>query len=158
MLNLEIEQKMDKISEEIFGTEKDPTQIPITHESGEKLEKLSPNWINYRLDDKGEPVSWVVVVPTTREIAEKFLSNEITEKEILDLSSPQDHYSGLYLCAAVTVPEYRRMGLAIKLMQETIESIPTTEDCLIFAWSYSSEGGMLINKLEKVLGKKINTK
>ena len=155
MLDPIVEQKMDKIAEEIFGTQKDSAQIPITHESGEKLDKLSPHWIKYRLDDNGEPISWVVVVPTTKEIANRFLRGEITEKEILDLGTPQKNYSALYLCAAITIPEYRKKGFALELLQEAIGSIPTTEDCVLFAWPYSKEGEGVINKLEQVLVKKI---
>ena len=50
MLDPVIEQKMDIIAEEIFGTENDPSQIPVTKESGDKLERLTPNWIEYQFD------------------------------------------------------------------------------------------------------------
>ena len=36
-----IENKMREIAEKIFGTSVDPTQIPITEESADKLNKLT---------------------------------------------------------------------------------------------------------------------
>jgi len=154
MINPILEQKMDKITEQIFGTEKDPDQIPINRESGEKLEKLTPHWIKYALDDKGEPIAWSIVVPTSLEMMNKFLRGGITEKELLDLTKPQDMYEALYLCAIVTVPEHQRKGYALKLTIESINSIPHVENVKLFVWPYSTEGAKFIEKLSKSL--KIN--
>ena len=155
MLDPVIEKKMDVIAERIFGTQHDPDQIPITKESGEKLEKLTSSWVKYRLDKNGDPISWVIFVPTTKEIANKFIKGEITERQVLDMTVPQEDYSALYFCAAVTIPEYRRKGLAIELVKEVIHDIPTTSDYLLFAWPYSKEGRSLIEKLEQVLERQI---
>lgn len=153
--NRDILQKTMTIAELIFGTQNDPSQIPIVPASAEKLDSLASGWFKYRLDENGEPISWVVVVPTTREIAERFLQGAISEKEILDQTTPQERYSALYLCAAITLPEYRRKGLALELMLEAVRGIPTASDVLYFAWPYSTDGKLFGTRLQEALGKEI---
>lgn len=155
MLDPIIEQKMDSIAESIFRTSRDADQIPVTKESGRKLDKLTPHWIQYELDEKENPISWVVVLPTSLDLMEKFLKGEITERQLLDLTKPQEIYQAIYLCAAITIPKYRRKGLAIKLLKKAIDSIPHTEDTVLFAWPYSKEGAEVIKKLETELGVKV---
>lgn len=155
MIDPILEQKMDRIAEEIFGTEKDPGQIPITKESGEKLDRLTPHWIQYRLDSHGEPIAWSVVVPTQLDLAHRFIRGEITENELLDLTKFQNEYEALYLCATVTIPQYRRKGYALETMIDAINNIPHVENAVYFAWAYSEEGRKLIEKLNVVLGGKI---
>lgn len=150
-----IRQKMDTIAEEIFGTLKDPNQIPITNESREKLYKLTPNWIEYELDEKQNPISWVIIVPTDKKLAERFLNKEITEKELLNITTPQEKYSAIYLCAAVTVPEHRRKGLALKLFKKAIAKISKTNNFILFAWPTEKGGIELAQKIEKELNIKV---
>lgn len=158
MLDSVLKQKMNRIAEDIFGTDKDPGQIPITKEYGEILERLTPHWIKYRLDDYGEPIAWSIVVPTQLGLMNKFLRGDITEKELVDFTKHQDEYEALYLCAAVTVPKYRRMGYATETMTEAINSIPHTKDTVLFSWVYSDEGRKLVEKLNRVLRRKILVK
>ena len=140
---------MREIAEKIFGTSVDPTQIPITEESADKLNKLTSHWLKYRLDENRNPLSWVVVVPTTKEIAARFLRGEITERQILEEAIPLDKYSALYLCSAITIPENRGKGLASELIKEAIHEIPKTDDYILFAWPYTKEGEMFIKKMQK---------
>lgn len=146
--------KMLNIGEQFFGTASDPSQMPATRESFHKLQKLHPKTVVYRLEN-GEPVSWVVVLPTSTELMEKFLKGEINERELLDLTEPQDRYAALYLCAAFTVPEHRRRGYAVEMFKEAIEAIPHTKDVKLFAWIFSEEGRKLTEKLNSILGAKI---
>lgn len=140
-------EKMNKVAQEIYNATYDASQIPINQDSVDKLNSLSPDWLKYKLNEKGEPISWVVIVPTTKEIAENFLSENITEREILDLTQPQVSYSALYLCSAITLPEYRNKGLATELLKESIDLIPKTNDCIMFAWPFSAGGEGVIKKL-----------
>lgn len=155
ILNPELERKMDAIAESIFGTEENPDQIPITVESGEKLDKLTSHWIKYRLDEKGDPIAWAVVVPTTKELAEKFIGGEINERQLLDLTTPQEYYSAVYLCAVITVPNHRRKGLGLQLFKEAVTSIPTTEDFILFVWPVGEGGLELTQKVAQDLGKQL---
>jgi len=108
----------------------------------------------YRLEN-GEPISWVVVLPTQAELMEKFLKGEINESELLDLTKSQDRYEALYICAAFTVPEHRRKGFVLQMFKEALDAIPHTDDAKLFAWPFSNEGRKIIEKLNQVLGVKI---
>ena len=153
-MDSKILDKMLDIGEQFFGTANDPDQMPATRESFYKLQRLHPKTVIYRLE-KGEPISWVVVLPTSAELMEKFLRGEINERELLDLTEPQDKYEALYLCAAFTVSEYRRRGYVIEMFKEAINAIPHVQDVKLFAWLFSQEGRRLTEKLNSVLGTKI---
>ncbi len=154
----DIHERMAEIAEGIFGTEADPDQIPITDESRAKLDTLTPHWFRHRLDESGEPIAWVVVVPTDRDLAEAFLRGEIPERALLDRAEPRERYDALYLCAAITVPGHRRKGLATTLFQEALEAIPHTEDCLLFTWLYSEDGRTAFASAERKLGRPIRAR
>lgn len=131
--------------------------MPMTRESFYKLQELHPKTVVYRLKN-GEPISWVVVLPTQIELMGKFLRGEINECELLDLTKPQDRYEALYLCAAFTVPEHRRRGLVIEMFKETVDAIPHIENVKLFAWLFSDEGRKIAEKLNQILGVKILVK
>jgi hypothetical protein len=143
--DLKLEAKIDAIAEAIFGTAQDPDQIPINKESGNKLDNLSPEWFQCQLDEAGEPMAWAMILPTTQELAKKFVSGKITEAELLNLTSPRESYSALYLCEVVTLPEHRRKGLAFKLFLQGIEKINKTEDYIFCVWPVG-EGGLEVSK------------
>ena len=155
MIDPVLEQKMDAISEQVFGTVKDPGQIPINEESGKKLDALTPFWREYRLDDKGEPIAWAIVLPTTKELAHMFVDGKITEKQLLEITTPQDVYSAIYLCAVVTVPEYRRRGLGRKLFKAAVDKIEKTQDYILFAWPVGEGGLELVRKVAKDFDREI---
>jgi hypothetical protein len=147
-------EKMLDITERFFGTANDPNQMPITKGSFYKLQELHPKTVIYKIEN-GEPISWVVVLPTSDGLAKKFLKGEINERELLDMTKPQEQYEALYLCAAFTIPEYRRRGYVIEMLEEAIDSIPHTANVKLFSWPYSKEGRLLVEKLSAVLGVKI---
>lgn len=141
---------MNAVAESIFGTQQDPDQIPITHESAEKLDTLTPDWWTYKLDENGEPISWIILIPTTKELAKKFLAKEITERQLFEMTQPQEKYSAVYLCSAITVPEHRRKGLAMQLTKEGLDKIPKTDDCLLFSDPFSTEGAAVLEKAKSL--------
>jgi len=143
-------RKMNKIAENFFGTNDNSEQIPINNESFEKLQKLHSETFAYKLED-GEPISWAVILPTSNDLADKFLNGKITERNLLDLSKSRNSYDALYLCAVFTVPEYRHNGYALEMLKQGIENIPHSKNAKLFAWPYSAEGNILIKKLEKEL-------
>lgn len=148
-------KKEMKLAEEIFGTESDPDQIPINDESTKKLDALCDGWLETDLDDKGEPASWAVVMPTQRLIAERFLNKKITERELLDLTEPADTYDALYIVSVITVPEHRGKGLASEVIKRAIARMPVNPDALYFAWPTSKEGEGLMRKLKTVFNKEV---
>lgn len=143
------------VTDDFFHTESDNTQIPASQESRDKFFTLDPYCLAVDIDENGEPRGHVLLIPTQKTLAERFLKNSITEKEMFDLTQKSDVYDALYVCSAVTMPKYRRQGVALNLLTTTIEKFvsryPNPID-LIFAWPYSDEG----MKLGKVLEVKIS--
>ncbi|MFH1146033.1 MAG: hypothetical protein V1707_03680 [bacterium] len=135
----EIWTKTDLIAEQIFGTAHDPSQIPINEQSLSKLRMLHADTIMYKVVNN-QPVGWIVTVPTTKELANCFLEGQLTEKELFDKTQPQAIYEALYLCAAITVPEYRRQGIATELFKRVVRSIPLVAKPLLFAWPTTELG------------------
>ena len=153
-MNEKILQKMLTIAEHFFGTENDPQQIPITMESFNKLQTLHPNTIIYKAKNNN-PISWAVTLPTQKKLMEKFLKGEITENNLLKMTKKQDIYDTLYICAAFTLPEYRRKWLALQMLKEAITKIPYKKENQIFTWIFSEEWEKMIDTLEKEMNVKI---
>lgn len=145
----EVQEKTRKIAEEFYGTETHPDQIPITTESAAKLDSISDLWFNCELDDQGEPISWIVVIPTSIRIMNDFVSGTITERQLFDATTPATAQEALYLCSVFTLPDYRRQGLAEKLMVQTIKEFELTGKKELFVWIYSPEGKQMVETLQK---------
>ena len=155
MTKEELMAKQIKLAEEFFGTAQDPDQMPINDDSRKKLDALCSGWLDTELDEAGEPISWAVVMPTQRELAEKFLKKEITEKQLLDLTQPAKIYDALYFVSVITVPEHRGEGLAMKVIRRAEKNMPIASDALYFAWPTTKEGEALFEKNKKIFNRKI---
>ena len=97
----------------------------------------------------------LLVVPTSKELAEKFLSSEINEKELFDQTSFCEEYEALYLCAAFIFPEYRRMNHAFEMFREAIENIPCVPNPLLLAWPITFEGEKFVQRFQQFVGREI---
>jgi hypothetical protein len=127
-MNQDAFNKVLKISEEFFGTESDPDQMPISQESADKLTSIHPDAVVYKFDGYGNPVGWAVVVPTSEQIMEKFLSQKISERQLLDEAAQEKKSEAIYLCAAFTLPDYRRRaGYAKELLLQAIQKVSEGE-------------------------------
>lgn len=142
-----------RLAEAVFGTTTDPDQIPPTPEYRAKVDRLHPESTAYRVDDSGNVISFVFVVPTTKEIMERFLKGEITERAILDLTQPQATYSALYLCAVYVNPQHRRQGLATAMFREVLGKLPLSNDVTLFFWPFTEEGEQLARALVQKTGR-----
>lgn len=143
-----LHEKTRRIAEEFYGTVHHPDQIPITGESQQKLFQLHPKTVLFKLVDN-EPVSWIVVLPTSQTLAEKFVNGEVTEKELFDKTTPSDVYEALYICSVFTVREHQRKGYGTGLLSEALEGIPLQPDPYLCCWIYSKEGEAMFRALSK---------
>jgi hypothetical protein len=157
-INWKVIDETIRIAENFYGTAEDPNQIPIKRESYYKFQKLSPKTILYTLNGNGDPISWTMVLPTSKALMERFLEGAISERELLDLSQPAEKYEAIYLCSAFTIPEYRNKGHAMELLRESINAIPKVDDVEYFAWPITEEGRRMTKKLNVVLEKNISIK
>lgn len=158
MLTAKQLEKTLEIAEEFYGTSNDPDQIPITKDSFVRLISIHQETIKLETDGDHNPISWVVVVPTSKENMELFLEDKIKEKELFDKAVGEKSFEALYLCSAFTIPEYRGMGYAKKLLMDAISEFAKNKSVELYAWIYSKEGENLIKTLVKDLGREIKIK
>jgi GNAT superfamily N-acetyltransferase len=135
--------RMIRLAEEFFATKKDPSQISINRKVMLRLKRIHPNTMTEKSTSKG-PIAWILVIPTTHTLMEQFITNKISERELLKNNPLRIKYDSIYLCSALVLPEYRGRGLARSLMIKAIKSMqkehPIT--CL-FYWALSNEGKKL---------------
>lgn len=154
--------RMITLADEFFGTTNDPAQLTITEEVMEQLAAIHPAAMGERTNEQG-PVAWTIVIPTTRGIRDRFLRGEIGETELMTRTlenadrhrqeNRQIHYTSIYLCSALVLPEFRGNGLAKELVCNSIRAIRQDhpiED--LFVWSFSTEGNGLATSVARETG------
>ena len=145
-------QRMIKLAEEFFETKNDPEQISVTEEIMNRLHELHPGTMSEVKNENG-PIAWVLVIPTTHQLMEEFVSGAINEKELLDRTPYGIRYEALYLCSALVLPEERGKGLAKDLIIEAVRSIQKQHPIkTLFYWSFSPEGKRLASSVAKEIG------
>jgi GNAT superfamily N-acetyltransferase len=136
-------ERMIRLAEVFFGTRNDPTQISVNEEVIAKLQRIHPATLSEEKDGNG-PIAWTLVIPTTHELMEQFITKEINEQELLDKTTPGGSYDALYLCSALVLPEHRGKGLAKHLVSGAIASIRKEHPIqCFFYWAFSTEGEKL---------------
>jgi len=125
---------------EAFDTRNDPDQMSVSEEERELLEKIHPDTLSELANEDG-PMVWILLVPTTRAIAEQFISGSITERQLLHHTIPGDAYDVIYLCSASVLPEFRKQGLAKKVSLEAICRIRKEHSIHALCYWPFSEGG-----------------
>jgi predicted GNAT family acetyltransferase len=146
MENLE---RMIKLAEEFFKTKNDPDQISINKRSMARLGRIHPSTMTERKNKKG-PIAWMLVIPTTHNLMNKFVAKEITEQQLLYKTPLRTTYDALYLCSALVLPEQRGKGFAKRLAMKTVKSIKRQHRIkYLFYWAFSVEGKRLAKSIAK---------
>lgn len=143
--NLDISMRY---AEEIYGTQSDLEQLPITEDSRKRIVRISPDTMLSLENEEGKMFTWSVVLPTTRTLADLFIDGEISERELFDRTSEGGIYDALYICSIITLPEYRRKGYATNLLKEAIARFPVANEYL-FAHGWSKEGEKIIESIQE---------
>ncbi|HEY1039149.1 MAG TPA: hypothetical protein VGF30_07070 [Bacteroidia bacterium] len=145
-------ERMLQLAEDVFAVKNDPDQLDVDEHVIKHLISLHPSCVSEFADDNG-PVVWILVIPTTYAIMNKFLQKEITEQQLCDLSQPGDTFETLYLCSAMVLPEYRSKGIAKRLSIEAIENIRKIHTIkALYVWPFSKEGNALSETIAKTVG------
>lgn len=146
----EVKEIME-IGRQYFKTDDDLSQMQPTAENGEKLAQLEKyNRVVERRN--GKLAGWSVVFPTSKENEDAFLEGKITEEELFQKSVAHPSFESLYLLVFFVLPEYRREGIAKKLVSEQIKYFQDTYHIAnFFVWAWSPEGKALVSHLEKEL-------
>lgn len=136
-------ERMIKLADEFFEAKNDPKQISINRETTTRLKKIHPSTMSELRSKKG-PIAWALIIPTTRDLMERFIAKQINEQDLLFETPLRKKYDALYLCSALVLPEHRRRGLARRLILKSIRSILKQHPIkFFFYWGFSVAGRKL---------------
>lgn len=139
--------RMMNLIDEVFSTRKDPGQIQVTSNQMKKLMQIHPDCLTEFADEQG-PLIWILIIPTTTLVMEKFLKGGITEKEILDQTPIGVPYESLYLCSVTTLPELRHQGKTKQMCLNVIEKMQKNNHIKnLFVWPFTKAGEALAKSL-----------
>lgn len=140
-------ERMLQLAEEAFAAKYDPSQLDVDEKVIEHLQKIHPASVS-EYDDGNGPVVWILMIPTTYDLMQKFIHKQISEQKLADLTPLNIPYEAIYLCSAMVLPEYRSKGIAKRLSIEAIEVICKTHPIkYLFVWPFSKEGDGLAEKI-----------
>ncbi|HOI88828.1 MAG TPA: hypothetical protein PLV51_13300 [Lentimicrobium sp.] len=133
-------RRMMQLIDRVFAVKNDPDQLDVDEKVMQHLLRLHPATFAGHSDENG-PVAWVLVIPTTLALMQRFIRSEINEKQLVDFTPEDEPLEALYLCSATVLEEYRRQGLTRRLALESIEKIRQKHPLkALFVWPFSDEG------------------
>ena len=145
-------ERLIQLADEVFAVKSDPSQLDVNQEVLERLQKIHPCTVSV-FDDGNGPVAWVLLIPTTLDLMNRFLKSEISEKELFDLTPLDFEYDAIYLCSALVLEEYRRKGITKKLALTAIENIRKEHPLkAAFVWAFSPEGDLAAETIARLAG------
>lgn len=143
---------MIRLADEFFETKNDPEQISGTEDVFRRLGRLHPATLSEKKTRNG-PVAWIMVIPTSLEIMEDFLTEWLSEKDLLERAAPGTSFEAIYLCSALVLPEFRRKGLAAQLTLSAVRSIMRDHPVnSLYYWSFSDAGDALARSVATKAG------
>src|SRR3990172_3078224 len=145
-------ERMIRLADEFFATKSDSSQLLVTEEDREKLQRLHPATLSQQIEGDG-PVAWILLIPTTEDLMEGFLTKGINEQELLNLTPQGAKYDAVYLCSALLLPEFRGKGIAKRVASDAIREIQKSHPIRsLFFWEFSPEGGSLADAVARETG------
>ena len=133
-------ERLVQLADEVFAVKSDPSQIDVNAEVLERLYKLHPATVS-AFDNGNGPVAWVLLIPTTLDLMNRFLERQISEKELFDLTPLEAKYDAVYLCSALVLEEFRRKGIASQLALTAIDNMCEMHQLkAVFVWAFTPEG------------------
>lgn len=145
-------ERLIKLADDVFAVKKDPMQLDVNQQVIERLKKIHATTVS-EFDDGNGPVAWVLVIPTTLELMNRFLENKISEKELFEMTPLDKTYEALYLCSALVLEEYRRKGIAKRLAIKAINDIRINHPLkALFVWAFTKEGDLASEAIARLAG------
>ena len=133
-------ERMIQLAEDVFAVKNDPDQLDVNEQVITRLKEMHPDTVS-EYDDGNGPVAWVLLIPTTTALMNSFLKNEITEKQLFEMTPLHSTYETLYLCSAMVLEEYRRQGITKRLVLDAINRIRKEHTInALFYWPFTDEG------------------
>jgi GNAT superfamily N-acetyltransferase len=144
-------RRMVQLADEFFGMRNDPSQISVDKKVIARLQRIHPATMMEKRTNQG-PIAWILVIPTTNKVMKQFIMNKINEKELLKQTPLNVQYDSIYLCSALVLPEYRKRGLARKLLIKAVNSILKRHPIeSLFYWEFSLAGKKLARSVASEL-------
>jgi len=145
-------ERMLELAEEVFASKNDPNQLDVNEEVMEQLQRIHPESIAEYNNGHG-PICWIIQIPTTRQLMEQFLANEISEKQLFELTPLNIPYQSVYLCSGMVLQEFRRKGIAKKLAFDALSKIRESHPIeALFVWAFTQDGDIASESLAKLSG------
>lgn len=133
-------ERMIMLADEVFASKKDRNQLDVNEDVLEHLRMIHPATVSEYDDGKG-PVAWLLLIPTTQDLMNRFLELKISERELYELTPLHATYEALYLCSAMVLEEYRRKGITRQLALSAVAAIRKDHPIQsLFVWTFSREG------------------
>jgi len=143
-------ERMIQLADDVFAVRDDPDQLDVNEDVLDRLRELHPSTVSEFADPNG-PVAWVLLIPTTSDLMERFLKKEITEKQLFEMTMPGSNYEAIYLCSAMVLEEYRRKGIARRLTIDAIGKIRDDHPVkALFVWTFSEEGAQSAESIARL--------
>jgi hypothetical protein len=133
-------KRLVELADEVFAVKNDPDQLDVNSEVLKYLKEMHPSTVS-EYNQGNEPLSWLLVIPTSNELMIQFIQERINEKELYELTPLNASYDAIYLCSALVLEEHRRKGITKSLTVKAIEEIRKIHPVKsLFVWSFSKEG------------------
>jgi GNAT superfamily N-acetyltransferase len=133
-------ERMMQLADAVFAVRDDPDQLDVNEEVLEHLAAIHPATVSEE-DDGNGPVAWVLLIPTTQDLMEKFLAGAISERQLYERTPLGVNYDAVYLCSGLVLEEHRRKGIAKRLTLEAIDRIRRDHPIRgLFMWAFTPEG------------------
>ena len=147
--------RMMQIIDEVFSTREDPDQLQVDESVIARLQELHPATLSEFNDGNG-PAIWVLIIPTVKEMMEKFLKGEISEQELFNRTKPAMKFDCIYLCSATALRYSRHQGRTLKMTVDSINAIRKDFPIeALFVWPFSEEGKKLAASVGEVCGMEV---
>jgi len=145
-------ERLIALADDVFEVRKDPEQIDVDEKVIEKLQAIHPATLSDK--DFGEgPILWILLIPTTDLLMHQFLNHEINEKQLYELTEPNQSYEAVYLCSALVLEEYRNKGYAKDVTLHAINEIQRDYPIkALFYWPFTDGGAAAANSIAKAIG------
>lgn len=145
-----------KMTEDYFGMEKDPEQIPATSENRDWVYKNIPDYVNI-IRNGDEIIGYAFLLPCNRELMDKFISRKISEAELFERIKKiklDKIPETIYLCASIVREKFRGRGLATEAFVKALNKLTHNgmEKPFLFYWKYSNEGERVAHKIADKTG------
>ncbi len=144
-------KRLIELADKVFAARKDPNQLNVNEEVIKRLQSIHPMTLSeYNVEDG--PVAWLLIIPTTKDLMDKFLKNEINERELFERTPLGIKYDSIYLCSALVLDEFRRKGITKQLVIKAIKEIKKDHPLKwLFVWAFTKEGDIASEKIAEEL-------